>query len=147
MEATMPVTRRFLLGLVVLSAFAAAALADEGTLPPQRSQGSVTYVSGGIGKDESDAMKEAASRYSLAIEMASPASPRAEYVADVKIDIRDQRGATVLSTISDGPILLANLPPGRYTVNATKNGASQQRDIVVGSGARPRVMFSFSEPN
>jgi hypothetical protein len=147
MEATMTATRQSLLGLVFLSAFAAAALAAEDALPPERSQGSVTYVSGGIGKDESDAMKQAASRYSLAIEMASPASPRAEYVADVKIDIRDQRGATVLSTISDGPILLANLPPGRYTVNATKNGASQQRDIVVGSGARPRVMFSFSEPN
>ena len=107
----------------------------------------MTYVSGGIGKDESDAMKQAASRYSLAIEMASPASPRAEYVADVKIDIRDQRGATVLNTISDGPILLANLPPGRYTVSATKDGASQRRDIIIGSGARPRVMFSFPEPN
>jgi hypothetical protein len=141
----MPATRRSLLGLVVLSAFAASALADEGVLPPERSQGSVTYVSGGIGKDESDAMKQAASRYSLAIEMASPASPRAQYVADVKIEIRDQRGTTVLSTTSDGPILLANLPPGRYTVNATKNGASQQRSIVVGSGARPRVMFSFPE--
>ena len=141
----MPATRRSLFGLVVLSAFAASALADEGALPPERSQGSVTYVSGGIGKDESDAMKQAASRYSLAIEMASPASPRAQYVADVKIDIRDQRGATVLSTTSDGPILLANLPPGRYTVNAAKNGASQQRSIVVGSGARPRVIFSFPE--
>jgi hypothetical protein len=144
MEAVMPATRRFLLGVVVIS-FAAAAHADEGTLPAERSQGSVTYLSGGIGKDESDAMKQAASRYSLAIEMASPAGPRAEYVADVKIDIRDQRGATVLNTISDGPILLANLPPGRYTVNATKNGTSQHRDIVVGSGARPRVMFSFPE--
>ena len=140
----MPATRRFLFGLVVIS-LAAAAHADEGTLPAERSQGSVTYISGGIGKDESDAMKLAASRYSLAIEMSSPAGPRAEYVADVKIDIRDQRGATVLNTISDGPLLLANLPPGRYTVNATKNGASQRRDIVVGSGTRPRVMFSFPE--
>jgi len=145
MEPTMPATRRILFGLVALSAFAASALADEVTLPPERSQGSVTYVSGGIGKDESDAMKQAASRYSLAIEMASPASPRAQYVADVKIDIRDQRGATVLSTISDGPMLLANLPPGRYTVTAAKSGTSQQRSIVVGSGARPRVMFSFPE--
>ena len=74
-----------------------------------------------------------------------PASPRAEYVADVRIDIRDQQGKTVLSIISDGPILLANLPPGRYTVSAAKNGASQQRSIIVGSGARPRVMFSFPE--
>src|ERR1700676_1587685 len=144
MEAVVPAPRRFLLGLVVISV-AAAAHADEGTLPPERSQGSVTYVSGGIGKDESDAMKQAASRYSLAIEMASRASPRAEYVADVKIDIRDQRGATVLSTISDGPILLANLPPGRYTVNAARNGASQQRNIVVGAGRPVRAMFSFPE--
>jgi hypothetical protein len=140
----MPATRRFLLGLVVIS-LTAAAHADEGSLPPERSQGSVTYVSGGIGKDESDAMKQAASRYSLAIEMASPASPRAQYVADVKIDIRDQRGATVLSTISDGPILLAKLPPGRYTVNAARNGTSQQRNIVVGSSGPVRAMFSFPE--
>jgi hypothetical protein len=140
----MPATRRFLLGLVVIS-LTAAAHADEGSLPPERSQGSVTYVSGGIGKDESDAMKQAASRYSLAIEMASPASPRAQYVADVKIDIRDQRGTTVLSTISDGPILLAKLPPGRYTVNAARNGTSQQRNIVVGSSGPVRAMFSFPE--
>ena len=138
----MPATRRFLLGLVVIS-LTAAAHADEGSLPPERSQGSVTYVSGGIGKDESDAMKRAASRYSLSVEMSSPAGPRAEYVADVKIDVRDQRGVTVLSTTSDGPILLANLPPGRYTINAAKDGKSQQRNIVVGSGARPRVKFSF----
>ncbi|HWZ73868.1 MAG TPA: carboxypeptidase-like regulatory domain-containing protein [Casimicrobiaceae bacterium] len=140
----MPATRRFLLGLVVIS-LTAAAHADEGSLPPERSQGSVTYVSGGIGKDEADAMKQAASRYSLAIEMASPASPRAEYVADVKIDIRDQRGATVLSTTSDGPMLLAKLPPGRYTINASKNGTSQQRNIVVGSSGPVRAMFSFPE--
>ena len=141
----MPTTRRFLLGLLVIGGFAAAAHADEGTLPAERSQGSVTYVTGGIGKDESDAMKQAASRYSLAIEMSSPAGPRAEYVADVKIDIRDQQGKTVLSTTSDGPILLAKLPPGRYTVNASKNGTSQQRDIVVGSSGPVRATFSFPE--
>jgi hypothetical protein len=141
----MSATRRVLLGLLVIGGFAAAAHADEGTLPAERSQGSVTYVSGGIGKDESDAMKQAASRYSLAIEMSSPAGPRAEYVADVKIDIRDQQGKTLLSTTSDGPILLANLPPGRYTINAEKNGKSQQRNVVVGPSARPRVQFSFPE--
>jgi hypothetical protein len=145
MEATMPVTRRFFLVLAITGAFAAAAHADEGTLPPERSQGSVTYVSGGIGKDESDAMKQAASRYSLSIEMSSPAGTRAQFVADVKIDIRDQRGASVLSTTSDGPILLANLPPGRYTVSASKNGPPQQRNVVVGSGTRARVSFSFPE--
>jgi hypothetical protein len=37
------------------------------------------------------------------------------------------------------------VPPGRYTINASKGGKSQQRDIVVGAGARPTVKFSFPE--
>ena len=69
----MPATRQFLLGLLVIGGFAVAAHADEGTLPPEHTQGTVTYVTGGIGKDESDAMKRAASRYSLVIDMSSPA--------------------------------------------------------------------------
>lgn len=139
--ATIP---RFLFGLII-SAFAVSVLADDGYLPPEQTQGAVTFVNGGIGKDESDAMKRAASRYSLSIEMASTAGPRAEYVSDVAIDIRDQRGATVLTTGSSGPFLLANLPPGRYTITATRNGKSQQRNVVVSSGARQRVMLSFPE--
>jgi hypothetical protein len=144
MEAAMAATLRFFCGLILVSTLVAAH-ADEGVMPPEHTQGSVTFVSGGIGKDESEAMKRAASRYSLSIEMASTASPRAQYVSDVKIDIRDQRGATMLSTTSDGPFLLANLPPGRYSINAERNGKSQQRNVVVGSGAHPRVMFSFPE--
>lgn len=140
----MAATLRFFCGLILVSTLVAAH-ADEGVMPPEHTQGSVTFVSGGIGKDESEAMKRAASRYSLSIEMASTASPRAQYVSDVKIDIRDQRGATMLSTTSDGPFLLANLPPGRYSINAERNGKSQQRNVVVGSGAHPRVMFSFPE--
>ncbi len=140
----MAATLRFFCGLILVSTLVAAH-ADEGVMPPEHTQGAVTFVSGGIGKDESEAMKRAASRYSLSIEMASTASPRAQYVSDVKIDIRDQRGATMLSTTSDGPFLLANLPPGRYSINAERNGKSQQRNVVVGSGAHPRVMFSFPE--
>jgi len=137
--------QRLFIGLAVaIGAFSAAARADD-AMPAERTQGSVTYVSGGIGKDESTALKQAASRYSLSIEMASTASPRAQYVSDVKIDIRDQKGATVLNVTSDGPFLLANLPPGRYTVSAARNGSSQQRAIVIGPGAHQRVMFSFKE--
>lgn len=136
---------QLILGPALLCGMVSAAHADEGTLPAERSQGSVTFISGGIGSDESEAMKRAASRYSLSIEMASPATPRAEYVSDVRIDIRDQRGKSVLSTISDGPLLLANLPPGQYTVDATRNGSVQQRKVTIGAGTHLRVMFSFPQ--
>ena len=134
---------RCLVGGLLLCGMTAASHADDGTLPAERTEGSVTFVSGGIGKDESEAMKRAASRYSLMIEMSSSGGPRAEYVSGVKIDIRDQRGTTVLSTTSDGPFLLANLPPGQYSIDATWNGKSQQRKVAVAAGAHPRVMLSF----
>jgi hypothetical protein len=141
----MKILLRFLVSLLIATgAFSAAARADDG-MPAERTQGSVTYVSGGIGKDESTAMKQAAPRYSLSIEMASTATPRAQYVSDVKIDIRDQKGAAVLSVTSDGPFLLANLPSGRYTVSAARNGASQQRTVTIGAAAHQRVMFSFPQ--
>ncbi len=138
-------TPRILCGLALGVLLASAAHADDGAMPPDKTQGSVSFVSGGIGSDESEAMKRAASRYSISIEMASTARPRAEYVADVKIDIRDQRGTTVLSTTSEGPFLLAKLPPGAYTISAARNGKSQERKVVVGSGPHPRVKFSFAE--
>ncbi len=139
----MAMTLRILCGSVLLFGLIGGTSADDGALPPERTQGSVTFISGGIGSDEAEAMKRAASRYSLSIEMASPAGPRAEYVSDVKIDIRDQRGSTVLSTTSDGPFLLANLPPGQYTIDATRDGSVQQRKVAIGAGAHPRVVFSF----
>ena len=138
-------TRRVLCVLVVSGMLALAARAEDGVMPPEKTHGSVTFVSGGIGTDESEAMKRAAARYSLSIEMASTAGARAEYVSDVKIDVRDQRGTTVLSTTSDGPFLLANLPPGTYLIGAARNGKSQERKIVVGSGTHSRVTFSFAE--
>ncbi len=137
-----PLLRCLFAGLL-LCGLTAAARADDGALPAERTQGSVTFVSGGIGRDESEAMKRAASRYSLSIEMSSSGGPRAEYVAGVKVDIRDQRGNTVLSTTSEGPFLLANLPPGQYSIDATWNGNSQQRKVAVAAGAHPRVILSF----
>jgi hypothetical protein len=142
MEAAMTSTLRLLFSLIFVGVLSTVAHADDGAIPPEKSQGSVTFVSGGIGKDESE-MKRAASRYSMSIEMASTASGRAEYVSDVKVDIRDSRGTTVLSTTGEGPFLLVNLPPGQYTVTAARNGKSQERKVAAGGGAHPRVMFSF----
>ena len=117
---------------------------DLGTLPPESIQGDVKYITGGVGSDEAEAMRQAASRYPLAIELAARASPRAAYVANVTIDIRDTHGRTVLSTTTDGPFLLASLPPGRYTINAQLEGQSQQKTVAIGNGAHQHVMFEFA---
>src|SRR5215831_3721557 len=64
--------------LVATLAFAALPSA----LPPEQTQGSVTYVSGGIVQEEAQAFEAAAALYPLTLEFAIKHTPRAEYTAN-----------------------------------------------------------------
>jgi len=129
--------------LALLTVAGAASAAEMATLPPESAQGAVKYITGGIGYDEAEAMRQAVGRYPLAIELAARAAPRDVYLADVQVAIRDRSGKTVLATTTQGPFLLASLPPGRYTIDAETGGASQQKSVTVSSGLHQRVLFEF----
>jgi hypothetical protein len=145
----MPIPFRVKL-LVLLPALTAgtAVAADTLLLPPENVRGNVRYMTGGVGFDEAEAMRQAASHYPLTIELAAKPNPRDAYPRDVylssvRVDIRDEQGQSLITTTTDGPILLASLPPGRYTINAEIRGVSQQKTVTVGSGAPQRVLFEF----
>lgn len=114
-------------------------------LPRQeRMQGSIAYVSGGIGEDEAQAMKQAAAAYPLTLELAAPSGgPRDEYVSDAKLEIRDRQGNAILSTTTEGPLVLIRLPSGTYTVDVAWNGAIKHKTVDVSSGKRQHVVFEF----
>ena len=92
-------------------------------------RGEVTYLTGGIGADEEDAMKAAASNYNLLI---SNAERDGEFTAGTDLVIRDAKGREVLSARNTGPLFYAQLPAGRYIVDATYNGVERVRSITVG---------------
>src|SRR5450432_588581 len=81
-----------------------------------RIAGAVDYVSGGVGKDEADAMKRASAEYTLTVELSAtepaPADGAAKsyYISGATLGIRDASGNSVLTTTTDGPFLLARLP-------------------------------------
>ena len=104
-----------LLAVTMSQAFAA----DLSALPPAHTEGSVTYLTGGVGKPESDAMKAVAGRYDLAFTFANR---NREFLANVKVDISNRRGDRLLDIVS-GPILLVDLPNGSYTVRADVGGS------------------------
>jgi hypothetical protein len=141
---TIIVLTLLLLVMATLSAPVASA-ADE---PRVQSNGAVDYVSGGIGKDEADALKQQSADYALTLEFASArsaegdASPGA-YLADVKVDIRDAQGRQMLNTTAEGPLLLVRLPPGDYTVVADWNGARKEHRVDLPEGARRHVVFMW----
>jgi hypothetical protein len=95
-------------------------------------QGNITFVSGGAGDEDRDALKQVESQYNLRLLFAAR---NGEYLANVAVTLSDARGNAVLDTIAEGPIFYARVPPGRYRLTVTSNGQSQSRNISMGNGA------------
>jgi len=117
-ENTMKITCKIFVG--ALSLGLAGAVLAAGDLPPLQTFGSVSYITGGIGLDESTAIKAAEKEFTLSLLFAQ--TKRGEYLSDVKVSIKDQAGKAVLEAVSDGPMLLARLPAGAYQVSADYDG-------------------------
>jgi hypothetical protein len=104
---------------------------------------SVPFLNGGITKDEADAMRQEAARYPLEITLArrGEAPGRNEFVADAHLRVTDAAGRVVLERDDTGPIFLAGLPDGAYTVEASYNGQSKSQRVSIGGGRRAQVTF------
>jgi hypothetical protein len=139
-------TSRAATGLIISGLLMApltfAALASG--LPPEQTQGGVTYISGGIGQEESQAFEAAAAQYPLALEFAIKHAPRAAYTANVHVIVTDIQGTPVLDTHSDGPFLLAKLPAGRYTVTVERHQQTLTRTVHVANHKPTHVMFLWA---
>lgn len=126
----------------LLAAFALSAGADP--LPAEQRQGAVAFRSGGIGEDEAAAMLAAARDYPLALEfVARSGEDRGGWLADVDVAIRDGRGNEVLHTRANGPVLLARLPAGRYTVTAQNGEAQRTQRVDVPAHGTRRVVLGW----
>lgn len=95
-------------------------------------QGNVTFISGGAGDEDRDALKQVENQYNLRLLFAAR---NGDYLAGVAVTLSDMRGNAVLDTIADGPLFYARVPPGRYRLTVSNQGQSQSRDISIGNGA------------
>lgn len=120
--------------------FSTLSLADENPLlPPVQTQGQTQFISGGIGKDESDAILQARGSWSLLLELTQAADPRAQYIGDVQIIIKDELRNTVLDTTAEGPYLLVQLPAGKYSLEATYNATTLHRKLNLQKGSGKKL--------
>ena len=117
--------------------------APDSHLPATHRQGEVTYVMGGIGQTEVEAIKHVARYYPLELEFLLKAKPRDEYLADVKVRIKDAHDRMVLNVTADGPFLLARMPAGKYTVSAERNHQIEHRQIEISANEHRRVVFEW----
>jgi hypothetical protein len=120
-------------------------LRENPSLPPIKMQGQTEFVSGGVGKDESEAMLQASKEWPLTLELAQGARPRAEYISDVQIKIMDTKGNVVLDADSAGPYLLVKLSPGKYVLDATYNSVTLHRKLNLEAGSGKKISLIWPE--
>ncbi len=122
----------------VSTPFAAAQSIQEGRTSQDR-----RYVAGGIGLDDSEQMKAMARDFPLSVTVAAKTGA---YLADSHIRIQDAKGQMILDTQLKSPYLLVDLAPGKYNVEATLQGKSQQRSVDLAANMPAKIVFSFDVP-
>ena len=100
----------------------------------------VPYISGGIGADAREELLAKEKEYNLKIIAADKSG---DYLANVKVAIESARKEQVLDTTMEGPILLAKLAPGTYTVRATFDGQTLTRTVTIPAQGLRQVDFRW----
>ena len=106
-----------------------------------QTESGIDYVAGGIGKEQSEAMKVAGQDYDLMLIFATDGG---KYLADIDLQIEDMNGNTLLKTVSEGPLFLAHLPVGRYKITASAQGTSHTRIVDIGRERPTKAVFQWS---
>lgn len=86
--------------------------------------------SGGIGQDERQLIEERQNDYALKIVFTGDAGM---YVSGVHVVITDKDNVEVVNTVTQGPVLLADLPPGRYAVKTSAEGFAHDFKVTLHS--------------
>lgn len=140
------------LAVVLVSSFPTLSSAQDpgqdraSSLPPVQSQGQTEFLTGGVGKDESDAIQQVAKSWPLTLELSQAEAPRAEYISDVQVRIKNKSGNTVLDANAEGPFVLVKLPPGKYSIDATYESRTIHRDVTIQDGQNRKLTLMWSLP-
>ncbi|MDP2370242.1 hypothetical protein [Rhodoferax sp.] len=131
-------------GVLSLAACSAALQAAERGVTP----GGIAYVSGGVAEVEEEDLVAQRKNFSFWLTTASKGS--GAFLADVRVRIVDERTRqVVLEHTLDGPWLFANLPSGRYRVEATyrefadSKEQTLRRSTTVQKGSLRQMLLYF----
>lgn len=129
----------YVLGASAACAAPVTAAPRTGTTPSPQTSDSVTWLTGGVTLEERDAIREQAGDYNLWIWLARTGS--GYFLADVRVSVEDAAGHPVLDTVTDGPWLLARVPPGRYTIRTDQSDAVTSVTVAAGGQAVAVLRF------
>jgi len=127
-----------LLGAALAAASSGGALAEIGGITAQGRP----FVSGGVAEGGREALLQQIGGSDLWVVTAARGT--GAYLSDVRVVVADASGRNVIDTKLDGPWLLADLDPGRYTVTADFGDQRLVKGIKIVRGSPRETYFYFN---
>ena len=104
----------------------------------QYSQG-VSYITGGVGEEESAAILAEAKQWPLLLELSQLENGRGVWIFGSQIKILNDKNSVVFDAKAEGPYMLINLTAGDYAIQASYQGVEQKRSISVKAGQSQKI--------
>jgi hypothetical protein len=100
----------------------------------------VPVLSGGVGENSRSAIDQLQKDFTLKVIFTGD---QGIYLSDVNVQILDANRNVVVSNVTQGPILLAGLPAGHYTMQANIAGHVQRQTFTVGDRGLKTLYMRF----
>jgi hypothetical protein len=107
----------------------------------QYSQG-ISYISGGVGEEESQAILSEAKQWPLLLELSQLENGRGVWIFGAQIKILNSKNQVVFDAQADGPYILINVPIGQYQIETSYQGVVQKKSLSV-QGSTPQKLAIF----
>ena len=99
-----------------------------------------TYLNGGVGDEETEAMRSVAKDYPLRMTFSERDGG---FIGDVSVTITDAKGESVFELPKAGPMLYVMLPKGKYNISASSNGKTQSRKVMLSGKRGKNIQFHW----
>lgn len=106
----------------------------------QYSQG-ISYVSGGVGEGEAQAIVSEVKQWPLFLELSQLENGRGVWIFGAQIQILNSQKKIVFDAQADGPYMLINLPQGDYLIEARYQNTIQKKAVSIQSSPQKISIF------
>jgi|GEM_PF-3233040 len=121
----------------------ATALMSSAVFAQETTASGIPLLSGGVGGSDRAMIESQQSSYALKLVFSGQGGA---FLSDVNVTLADKAGNTVLSTVTDGPILLVSPPAGTYKMTATASGIVKTQNVIAGKSLRTyQISFPIAD--
>ena len=103
----------------------------------------VRFVSGGIGTHDARHIRALQKDFRLKLQFAASSG---HFLSEVRVQIRNATGGTVVELTTEGPVLLVDLPAGSYALHAEYDESEVEKPLTVPAKGLKGYAIVFSDP-